>query len=148
MAIASRRKKGSIYAFEVVARRAGSECDPVLRLLDAKGSIVTEADDTRGTGQGLTNRMEGPGGRRHTCSRSPTCTTAGGRHSATCSWPRRPRPDFTLDVRPRHDQRRPWRARAGLRPRDAAAWIQRRGRLSWDGLPAGVSASPLAIARR
>ncbi len=31
-------KKGALYAFEVVARRAGSECDPVLRLLDAKGS--------------------------------------------------------------------------------------------------------------
>jgi len=43
--------KGSIYVFEVVARRAGSECDPVLRLLDAKGSTVVEADDTRGLGK-------------------------------------------------------------------------------------------------
>ncbi len=43
--------KGSIYTFEVVARRAGSECDPVLRLLDAKGSTVTEADDTKGLGK-------------------------------------------------------------------------------------------------
>jgi hypothetical protein len=44
-------KKGSIYVFEVIARRASSECDPVLRLLDAKGSILTEADDTRGLGK-------------------------------------------------------------------------------------------------
>jgi len=44
-------RKGSIYTFEVVARRAGSECDPVLRLLDAKGATVTEADDTRGLGK-------------------------------------------------------------------------------------------------
>jgi hypothetical protein len=44
-------RKGTIYAFEVVARRAGSECDPVLRVLDAKGAIVTEADDTRDMGK-------------------------------------------------------------------------------------------------
>jgi hypothetical protein len=44
-------QKGSIYAFEVIARRAGSECDPVLALLDAKGSTITEADDTSGLGK-------------------------------------------------------------------------------------------------
>ena len=43
--------KGNIYAFEAVARRVGSECDPILRLLDAKGSILIEADDTRGMGK-------------------------------------------------------------------------------------------------
>jgi hypothetical protein len=43
--------KGATYAFEAVARRAGSECDPVLRVLDNRGSIVIEADDTRGMGK-------------------------------------------------------------------------------------------------
>jgi hypothetical protein len=43
--------KNSIYTFEVMARRAGSECDPVLRLLDAKGTVLTEVDDTPGMGK-------------------------------------------------------------------------------------------------
>ena len=34
-----------------MARRAGSECDPVLRLLDAKGAVVTEVDDAPGIGK-------------------------------------------------------------------------------------------------
>ncbi len=61
MAIASTHTRASIYTFEVVARRAGSECDPVLRLLDAKGSTVTEADDTTRAGQGCSHRMESTG---------------------------------------------------------------------------------------
>ncbi len=44
-------KKGATYAFEVFARRAGSECDPVLSLRDANGSLVAEADDTSGRGK-------------------------------------------------------------------------------------------------
>ncbi len=43
--------KNSIYTFEVMARRAGSECDPVLRLLDAKGSVLMEVDDAPGLGK-------------------------------------------------------------------------------------------------
>jgi Bacterial pre-peptidase C-terminal domain len=43
--------KNAIYTFEVIARRAGSECDPVLRLLDAKGTVLTEVDDTPGMGK-------------------------------------------------------------------------------------------------
>jgi hypothetical protein len=43
--------KNAIYTFEVMARRAGSECDPVLRLLDAKGTLLTEVDDTPGMGK-------------------------------------------------------------------------------------------------
>jgi hypothetical protein len=44
-------RKDVIYAFETIARRVGSECDPVLAILDAKGSTVTEADDTTGLGK-------------------------------------------------------------------------------------------------
>jgi hypothetical protein len=44
-------RKGAIHSFEVVSRRAGSECDPVLRLLDSKGAVVAEADDTHGLGK-------------------------------------------------------------------------------------------------
>src|SRR5262249_33633531 len=44
-------RKDLIYTFEVVARRAGSACDPILRLMDGKGSTLSEADDTRGLGK-------------------------------------------------------------------------------------------------
>ncbi len=63
MDIDSSAHKDSIYSFEAVARRAGSECDPVFRLLDAKGAVVTEVDDSPGMGKDAADRMEGPGGR-------------------------------------------------------------------------------------
>ena len=44
-------KKGQIYAFEVIARRAGAATDPVLKLVDAKGGTLVEADDTPGLGK-------------------------------------------------------------------------------------------------
>ena len=85
-------RKGVIYAFEVVARRAGSECDPVLRVLDAKGSIVTEADDTRGLGKDARIEWKAPADGTLCAPGRPTCTTGEGRRSVTCSWPRRPVP--------------------------------------------------------
>jgi hypothetical protein len=42
-------KKGQIFAFEVVSRRAGSMADPVLRVVDDKGDVLAEADDAPGT---------------------------------------------------------------------------------------------------
>ena len=53
-------RKGSTYAFEVIASRAGSDCDPVLRLFDPKGAIVTESDDTRGLGKDLRLEWRAP----------------------------------------------------------------------------------------
>jgi hypothetical protein len=41
-------RKGSIYSFEVVARRALSQADPVLRIVDETGKQLAEADDTFG----------------------------------------------------------------------------------------------------
>ena len=42
-------KKGQVFAFEVVARRAGSTADPVLQVVDDKGASLAEADDSPGT---------------------------------------------------------------------------------------------------
>ncbi|MCA1686030.1 MAG: pre-peptidase, partial [Planctomycetia bacterium] len=44
-------KKGQVYAFEVTARRAGAATDPVLKVVDAKGTVLAEADDTPGLGK-------------------------------------------------------------------------------------------------
>ena len=41
-------KKGQIYAFEVVARRAGAAIDPVIKVLGKEGQTLTQADDTFG----------------------------------------------------------------------------------------------------
>lgn len=40
-------KKGESYTFEVVSRRAGTQLDAHIRLLDAKGKQILEADDLR-----------------------------------------------------------------------------------------------------
>ncbi|SIN86852.1 pre-peptidase C-terminal domain-containing protein [Singulisphaera sp. GP187] len=42
-------KKGQIYAFEVVARRAGTATDPVLRIVNLKNVTQAEADDSPGS---------------------------------------------------------------------------------------------------
>ena len=44
-------KKGQVYAFEAVARRAGAATDPTLKVVDAKGATQAEADDTPGLGK-------------------------------------------------------------------------------------------------
>ena len=65
--------KNVLYAFEVVARRTGSECDPVLRLLDAKGSVLSERDDAPGMGKDAQDRVEGAGRRN---LRGPGCRSS------------------------------------------------------------------------
>jgi len=44
-------KKGTMYAFEVVARRAGAAIDPVLKILNDKDATINEVDDTPGFGK-------------------------------------------------------------------------------------------------
>ena len=41
-------KKGVTYGFEVLARRVGSDADPVLRVTNVRGQKLAEADDTFG----------------------------------------------------------------------------------------------------
>lgn len=44
-------KKDVFYDFEIVARRLGASIDPVLKLVDSKGKVVAESDDTSGLGK-------------------------------------------------------------------------------------------------
>jgi hypothetical protein len=46
-------RKGVTYSIEVIASRAGSDCDPVLKVVDAKGEFAAEADDSPGAGKDL-----------------------------------------------------------------------------------------------
>jgi hypothetical protein len=41
-------KKGDVFSLEIQARRVGSQADPVLRVVDAKGKQVIEVDDAYG----------------------------------------------------------------------------------------------------
>jgi hypothetical protein len=41
-------RKGVLHVFEVLSRRVGSNADPVLRVIDLKGKTLIEADDTYG----------------------------------------------------------------------------------------------------
>ncbi len=44
-------KKGRIYAFEVISRRAGAATDPTLQLVNEKDAVVVQADDSPGLGK-------------------------------------------------------------------------------------------------
>jgi hypothetical protein len=59
-----RAKKGEPFTFEVVSRREGSPLDSVLRLLDAKGRTLMEADDQsefgRSSADGLIENWRAP----------------------------------------------------------------------------------------
>ena len=133
-----------IYAFEVVARRAGSECDPVLRVLDAKGSIVTEADDTRGLGKDARIEWKAPADGRYVLQVSDL-HDRGGAAFGYVLLAEAASPDFTLTCDPDlinvgPGGRVPVFVRVTRRNGFAGAVS-----LGWQGLPAGVTASPLTI---
>jgi hypothetical protein len=137
-------RKGLIYTFEVVARRVGSECDPVLRLLDGKGSAQNEADDTPGLGKDARIEWRAPA--------DGTCTIQvvdlhdrGGPAYGYVLLAEPARPDFALECDPDKINVGP-----GGRVPLFVRLIRRQGfagpvTLSWDNLPSGVSASPLEI---
>ena len=126
-------RKGQTYAFEVIASRAGSECDPVLKLIDSQGKTVVEADDVRGLGKDARiewtatdgRRLPAPGRRPSRPGRPDLRLRAPGRGGQTGLRP---------DLRPGQDQRGPWRSGSRLRPADAPARLQRCCDLGLGGL--------------
>jgi len=138
-------RKGLIYAFEVVARRAGSECDPVLRLLDAKGSTVIEVDDTPAIGKDARIEWNAPADGTYTIQIADLHDRGGASYGYVLL-AEAATPDFTLECDPDMINVGP----AGRVPLFVKL-TRRQGfagavSLSWDNLPAGVSASPLTIA--
>jgi hypothetical protein len=137
-------RKGSIYAFEVIARRAGSECDPVLRLLDAKGSTVSEADDTRGLGKDVRIEWKAPADGTFVVQVSDLHDRGGDAfgYVLLCD---AAKPDFRLVCDPDKINVGP-----GGRVPVFVKVERRQGfvgpvSLGWEGMPAGISASSLTI---
>ena len=137
-------RKGSIYAFEVVARRAGSECDAVLRLLDSKGATVVEADDTRGLGKDARIEWKAPADGTFVVQVFDL-HDRGGDAFGYVLLAEAAKPDFRLVCDPDKINVGP-----GGRVPVFVKVERRQGfagpvSLSWQGMPAGVSASPLLI---
>lgn len=135
-------RKGQRYAFEVLARRVGSTADPVLRLLDAKGSKLSEVDDTFGKDPRLewTAPSDGP-----FVLAIHDLHDRGGDDFGYVLRAEPARPDFVLSCDPDRLEIGPG-ARAPLFLK-----VQRRNgfqgaiALEWDALPTGITASPLTI---
>jgi hypothetical protein len=135
-------RKGQIYAFEIVARRAGAATDPVLKVLDAKGSTLAEADDTFGKDPRLewTAPSDGLYSLQVTDLHSRGGTEFGYVLESSAA-----APDFTLTCDPDKLNVGP-----GGRVPVFVQVARRNGfsgpvTLEWDGLPPGLSASPLVI---
>ncbi len=137
-------RKGVIYSIETVARRAGSECDPVVRVLDGNGSIVTEADDTRGLGKDARIEWKAPADGGYVLQVSDL-HDRGGVAFGYVLLVEAGRPDFTLTCDPDLINVGP----AGRVP--VFVRLTRHNgfdgavSLGWKGLPEGVTASPLTI---
>jgi hypothetical protein len=138
-------RKGLIYGFEVVARRAGSECDPVLRLLDPEGQAVIEVDDTREIGKDARIEWNATADGTYTIQVADRHDRGGPAYGYVLL-AEAATPNFTLECDPDMINVGP-----GGRVPLFVKLTRRQGfagavSLSWDNLPAGVSATPLAIA--
>jgi hypothetical protein len=137
-------KKGTVYAFEVAARRAGVSTDPVLKLINDKGAAVTEADDTPGLGKDCRLEWTAPGDGAFALVVSDL-HNRGGDEFGYVLLAEPARPDFTLTCDP---------DKLNLGPGGRVPlFVQIKRHAGFDGpvaidlgaLPPGVSASPLTV---
>lgn len=137
-------RKGTAYTFEAFARRAGAGTDPVVRLLDGKGATVAEVDDTPGLGKDArldwTAPADGP------CAvQVADLHGRGGDEFGYVVEAQSARPDFSMTCDPDKINVGP----GGRVP--LFVQVVRRGgfdgpvAVALQGLPPGVSASPLVI---
>jgi hypothetical protein len=135
-------KKGRAYALEVVARRVGSSADPVLRVVDEKGKTQVEADDTFGKDPKLEWTAPADG---TFAVEVRDLHSRGGEGFGYVLLADEARPDFVATCDP---------DKLNLGPGSRTPLfvkVARQGgfkgsvEVRWEGLPAGVSASPLTI---
>lgn len=137
-------KKGQAYAFEIVARRVKSGADVVLRILDAKGIVVTEVDDSPGLGKDLRVEWTAPSDGTFAVQVGDLHSRGGPNFGYTIL-AESAKPDFVAFCDPD-------KINIGPGARMAVyVNVTRRGGFAgpisaaFDGLPAGVQASPLTI---
>jgi hypothetical protein len=136
-------KKGQTYAFEVFARRTGTATDPVVRVLDARGKTLAEADDAPGSKD---PRLEwsAPGDGTFTVQVADL-HSRGGEEFGYVLEAQAARPDFDVTCDPDKINVGPG-GRVPLFIQVARrAGFKGPVTLRWEGLPSGVSASPLTI---
>ncbi len=138
-------RKGQTYAFEVIASRVGSECDPVLRLIDSRGRPVVEADDVRGLGKDARIEWKAPADGTYRLQVADL-HDRGGPTFGYVLLAEAAVPDFLLTCDPDKINVGP-----GGRVPVFVRLTRRHGftgavSLGWEGLPEGISASPLSIA--
>jgi hypothetical protein len=135
-------KKGQIYAFEIVARRAGTAIDAVLRVLNDKGVSLAEADDTFGKDPRLEWTAPADGS---FAVQVVDLHSRGGAEFGYLLEAEAAKPDFVLTCDPDKINVGP----GGRVP--VFVQVTRRGgfsgpvMLQWESLPAGMSSSPLTI---
>jgi hypothetical protein len=138
-------KRNAPYVFEVVARRAGSEADPELKVLDPKGKLLVEADDTRGLGKDSRLNWTAPADGVFVLQVSDL-HARGGEGFGYVLLAEEAKPDFVVTCDP--DK---FNFGAGARTSVFVKVERRNGfagpvSFTWQGLPIGVSASPLTVA--
>lgn len=135
-------KKGKAYAFEVVARRAGAATDPVLRILGGKGQTLTEVDDTFGKDPRIEWTAPEDG---LFILQLNDLHSRGGEAFGYLMQAEPAKPDFVVTCDPDKVN-----VGSGSRTPVFVKVDRRNGfkgavSLHWQGLPAGLSASPLTI---
>ena len=135
-------RKGRTYAFEVVSRRAGAATDPVLRIVNARDAVQAEADDTFGKDPRLewTAPADGP-----FAVQVSDLHSRGGDDFGYVLLAEPASPDFVLTCDPDKLNLGP-----GARVPVFVQVTRRAGfsgpvTMEWEGLPPGLSASPLTV---
>jgi hypothetical protein len=135
-------RKGQSLVFEVIARRAGSAVDPIVRTLRLSGAILSEVDDTYGKDPRLEWTAPSDG---VFAVQLQDLHGRGGPGLGYVLLARPARPDFVLTCDPDKVNIGP-----GARSCVFVKVERREGfsgpvRMAWDGLPPGVTASPVTV---
>lgn len=137
-------KKGEAFVFEVIARRAGSAADPILRILNAKKSTVTEVDDTVGKDPRI--EWTSPADGSYTIQLNDL-HSRGGPGFGYVVEAKRSVPDFVVTSDPDKLNLGPGAKTPVFVKVDRRGGFDGPVSFELEGLPAGLTASPLTVAK-
>jgi hypothetical protein len=136
-------KKGQIFSFEVVSRRAGSNADPVLSIVNERGNALAEADDTFGKDPRLEWSAPADGSFAIWVS---DLHSRGGEAFGYVVLAEEAEPDFVLTCDPDKLSAGPGSRTPVFVKVERRAGFKETVRVEVEGLPVGATASPLSIA--